>query len=52
VSMGPERAGETIRKALSMGADAGLHIVDDALHGSDAIATSAVLAAALKSRGF
>lgn len=52
VSMGPERAGETIRKALSMGADAGIHIVDDALHGSDAIATSAVLAAALADKGF
>ena len=52
VSMGPERAGETIRKALSMGADAGVHIVDDALHGSDAIATSAVLAEALKGKGF
>jgi electron transfer flavoprotein beta subunit len=52
VSMGPERAGETIRKALSMGADAGLHVVDDALHGSDAIATSRVLAAALAPRNF
>ena len=52
VSMGPERAGETIRKALSMGADAGLHIVDDALHGSDALATSAALARALEGRGF
>jgi len=52
VSMGPERAGETIRKALSMGADAGIHIVDDSLHGSDAIATSAALAAALSGRGF
>lgn len=52
VSMGPERAGETIRKALSMGADAGIHIVDDALHGSDAIATSAALAKALEGRGF
>lgn len=52
VSMGPERAGETIRKALSMGADDGVHIVDDALHGSDAIATSAVLAEALKGKGF
>lgn len=52
VSMGPERAGETIRKALSMGADAGLHIVDDALHGSDAIATSKVLAEALRDKGF
>lgn len=47
VSMGPARAAETVRKALSMGADAGIHVQDDALHGSDAIATSAVLAAAL-----
>ena len=46
VTMGPERAAETIRKALSMGADGGLHIVDDALHGSDALATSAALARA------
>ena len=52
VSMGPERAGETIRKALSMGADAGVHVLDDALHGSDAIATSAALAKALEGRGF
>lgn len=52
VSMGPARAAETVRKALSMGADAGIHIQDDALHGSDAIATSAVLAAALEGKGF
>lgn len=52
VSMGPERAAETIRKALSMGADAGIHLVDDALHGSDAIATSAALAKVLEGRGF
>ncbi|MCH1405609.1 MAG: electron transfer flavoprotein subunit beta/FixA family protein, partial [Candidatus Nanopelagicales bacterium] len=52
VSMGPERAAETVRKALSMGADAGIHVVDDSLHGSDAIATSAVLAAALEGKEF
>ncbi|MFM8349944.1 MAG: electron transfer flavoprotein subunit beta/FixA family protein [Actinomycetales bacterium] len=52
VTMGPERAAETIRKALSMGADSGLHVVDDALHGSDALATSAALARALEGRGF
>jgi electron transfer flavoprotein beta subunit len=52
VSMGPARAAETVRKALSMGADAGIHMQDDALHGSDAIATSAVLAAALADKGF
>jgi electron transfer flavoprotein beta subunit len=47
LSMGPERAADAIRKALSMGADAGVHVCDDALHGSDALATSAVLAKAL-----
>jgi electron transfer flavoprotein beta subunit len=45
--MGPDKAAETIRKALSMGADKAVHIVDDALKGSDAIATSAALAAAV-----
>jgi len=52
ISMGPDRAAETVRKALSMGADAGIHVVDDGLRGSDAIATSAVLAAVIGSRGF
>jgi electron transfer flavoprotein beta subunit len=48
LSMGPDKAAETIRKALSMGADKGVHVVDDALHGSDALATSEVLAKALE----
>lgn len=52
VTMGPERAGETLRKAISMGADAGIHVLDDNLGGSDAIATSAVLAKALTGRDF
>ena len=52
VSMGPERAAETVRKALSMGVDAGVHLVDDALHGSDALATSYALASVLDGRGF
>jgi electron transfer flavoprotein beta subunit len=47
LTMGPEKAVETIRKALSMGADAAIHIVDDALHGSDALATSYAMAQAL-----
>ena len=29
LSMGPEQSTETIRKALSMGADAGIHVLDD-----------------------
>jgi electron transfer flavoprotein beta subunit len=48
LSMGPEKAGESIRKALSMGADKAIHLVDPALHGSDALATSYALAQALK----
>ena len=52
ISMGPERAAETVRKALSMGADAGIHLVDDALHGSDALATSYALAEVLAGRDF
>ncbi len=52
VSMGPDRAAETVRKALSMGADSGVHLVDDTLHGSDALATSYALAEVLSGRGF
>jgi electron transfer flavoprotein beta subunit len=48
VTMGPQRAAESIRKALSMGPDKAVHIRDDALAGSCALATSAVLAAALR----
>jgi electron transfer flavoprotein beta subunit len=48
LTMGPEAAGEALRKALSMGGDAGVHVVDDALHGSDALATSLVLAKAIE----
>jgi electron transfer flavoprotein beta subunit len=44
VCMGPERATDAIRKALSMGADRAVHVVDAALHGTDAPATARVLA--------
>ena len=47
VTMGPERAVETIRKALSMGADKAVHLADDALAGSDAVQTSYALAKVL-----
>src|SRR5262245_26106425 len=47
LTMGPDRASESIRKALSMGPDNAVHVVDDALHGSCALATSRVLAAAV-----
>ena len=52
VSMGPEKAAESIRKGLSMGADRAVHLVDDALAGSDALATSLALSAVLTQTGF
>ena len=52
VSVGPARAGESVRKALSMGADKAVHVVDEGIAGSDALATSAVLAAVLARTGF
>ena len=52
ISMGPDRATEAIRKGLSMGADSGILIVDAALAGSDAIATSKVLADVISQGGF
>jgi electron transfer flavoprotein beta subunit len=48
LTMGPERAVESIRKALQMGPDKAVHVLDDALRGSCAVATSKVLAAALR----
>jgi electron transfer flavoprotein beta subunit len=48
LTMGPDRAAESLRKALSMGPDRAVHVVDEALHGSCALATSKVLAAALR----
>jgi len=47
LSVGPEQATDAIRKALQMGADKGVHVVDDSIAGSDALATSLVLAEAV-----
>jgi electron transfer flavoprotein beta subunit len=52
LTMGPAKASDSIRKALSMGADKAVHVQDDALAGSDAVASSLVLAEALKHTGF
>jgi len=52
LSMGPEKAGEAIRKALSMGADKAVHLLDDGLGGSDALGTSLALAAAIRRQPF
>lgn len=52
LSMGPADANQAIRKALSMGADSAVHVVDDSLAGADVVRTGAVLAAALRATGF
>jgi electron transfer flavoprotein beta subunit len=52
LSVGPQKAAEAIRKALSMGADKAVHVTDEGLHGSDALVTSAVIAKALRRIGF
>ena len=52
ISMGPERATEAVRKALSMGANDAILVTDPKLAGADALATSAVLAAVIAQGGY
>ena len=52
LTMGPEDAADALRMALSMGADKAVHIIDDAIHGTDAIGTSDILAKALRRIGY
>lgn len=47
LTVGPEAAADAVKRALQMGADAGYHVTDPAMHGSDAVGTSLVVAAAL-----
>ena len=51
LTVGPEKAVDAVRKALQMGADKGVHVVDEAIAGSDAVATSLVLAKAVEKLG-
>jgi electron transfer flavoprotein beta subunit len=47
VSMGPEQAADSLRKALAMGADRAVLVSDERAAGSDLVATSRVLAGVL-----
>ena len=49
--VGPEKGVDAVRKALQMGADEGVHVTDEAVAGSDAVATSLVLAKAVEKIG-
>ncbi len=48
VTVGPEQARAALLKSLQMGADEAVHIKDDAIHGSDSIATSLILSKAIE----
>jgi electron transfer flavoprotein beta subunit len=51
VTMGPQRAADAIRKALSMGADSAVHLCDEGLHGSCAVQTAKALAKVIDTLG-
>jgi electron transfer flavoprotein beta subunit len=52
LTMAPATAPETMRKALAMGATSGVLVTDPAIEGSDTVATTRILAAALKTLEF
>jgi len=51
-TVGPERAGQSLRTALGMGADRAIHIWDDGLANTDGLGIAKALAAAAKDENF
>jgi electron transfer flavoprotein beta subunit len=47
LTLGGDDAYDALKRTLQMGASAAIHVSDDAMHGSDALGTSTVLAAAV-----
>lgn len=47
LTLGPDDAADAIKRCLQMGAAAGVHVSDEAVHGTDALGTSTILAAAI-----
>ncbi len=52
VSLGPNRVGEALRKALALGAHRAIHLQGDEFAGGDALANGRALAKALSEEGF
>ncbi len=52
LSMGPERAKQTIKEALAKGAERGIHVADDRFFALDPLATARSLAAAIRKEKF
>ena len=51
LTVGPDDAADAVRRGLQLGAQEAVHVVDDAIGGSDAIGTARVLAAAIQHLG-
>ncbi len=51
VTVGPDDAEDAVRRGLQLGGDAAVHVVDDAIAGSDVFGTAAVLAAVVRHLG-
>jgi electron transfer flavoprotein beta subunit len=51
ITVGPDKARDGLQKALAIGGTAAIHISDEAMHGSDSLATSLVLAKAVQRVG-
>ncbi|WP_375425224.1 electron transfer flavoprotein subunit beta/FixA family protein [uncultured Friedmanniella sp.] len=47
LTLGPDAAADAIKRALQMGATSGIRVTDDAVHGTDYLGTSTILAAAV-----
>ena len=52
LALGPASVPASLRKALGMGVDSAVHVLDDALVGADITLTAQVIAAAIKRIGF
>jgi len=52
ISMGPERAKQTIKEALAKGADRGIHVADAEFYKLDPLASARSLAAAMREENF
>lgn len=48
LTVGPDDAADAVRRGLQLGAEEAVHVVDDAIAGSDVIGTARVLAAAIR----
>jgi electron transfer flavoprotein beta subunit len=52
LSIGPDRVKETMKKALAMGCDRGVHVFDEASHGKDPFEIASIISAFAKDQGF